>query len=414
MWINSERLQNLVLALADITEQDKPYTRRSFSPMFLQGRKWLEQQMQQAGMTTHIDSAGNLVATLKGDGTKSGVIAIGSHSDTVPCGGRFDGAAGVLAGLECVLTWRDLGIVLQHDVQIIDFLAEETSEWNSACCIGSRGITNSLSDEILTIKHPQTGELLAEAVDRIGGDCKNLQARDDIKSFFELHIEQGGVLEKNDISIGVVTSIVGIKGLTIEITGQSNHAGTTPMGYRQDTLVCAAYIITQLTELAAKLTQVGRGYLVATCGQIMVDPDARNVIKGYTKLLFDVRFDNEELFNEFALKAREIVENCVEKTTTRITNWRLTNDMNPIATTVELQNYIIQAASDLKKSYLKLPSGAGHDSAYLAKIAPTAMIFVPSHEGKSHCSEEWTDFDKLADGVSVLSRAVLLCDKSIN
>src|SRR5271156_3759856 len=183
--LDADRLWADVMALADITDPARPFTRRSFTALFLEGRAWLARRFADAGLSTHIDAAGNLIGRLEGSNPALGVIAIGSHSDTVPSGGRFDGIAGVATGLEVVRALRDAGIQLEHTIEIVDFLAEEPSEYGLSC-VGSRGMTGLLDARMLGLTEPG-GEPLRDALRRVGGDPDRLDQarRDDIRAFLE-------------------------------------------------------------------------------------------------------------------------------------------------------------------------------------------------------------------------------------
>ena len=183
-------------------------------------------------------------------------------------------------------------------LEIIDYLAEEPSEWGISC-IGSRGISGFLDAALLATPHPQTGETLASAIARMGGKPQALEKRDDIAAAFELHIEQGQVLEAGGIAVGIVSGIVGIIRLEIVLHGQANHAGTTPMPLRHDALTAAAEIILAAETLAQEMAARGAGYVVATCGQIFATPNASNVIAGETRLVFDIRSDQRALMLHF-------------------------------------------------------------------------------------------------------------------
>lgn len=409
MAVNGARLWQNLLALAAITEPDQPYTRRSFSPRFLAGRQWLTANMQAAGLATRIDSAGNLIGRLPGNGTKAGVIAIGSHSDSVPNGGRFDGIAGVLTALECAQSWREQGITLNHDVEIIDYLAEEPSEWGISC-IGSRGISGFLDTALLATPYPQTGETLASAITRMGGKPQALKKRDDIAAAFELHIEQGQVLEAGGIAVGIavgiVSGIVGIIRLEIVLRGQANHAGTTPMPLRHDALTAAAEIVLAAETLAQEMAARGAGYVVATCGQIFATPNASNVIAGETRLVFDIRSDQRALMLHYVEQLQAQAEGITARRGIAIARWARLTDTAPVLADAALMAHLQAAADAVGASQLTLPSGAGHDSAFLAQIAPMVMLFVPSKDGKSHCPEEWTDAEALAKGAAVLQAGI--------
>ncbi len=287
--LDADRLWADVMALAEITDPARPYTRRSFTPLFLEGRTWLARRFADAGLATRIDTAGNLIGRIEGTNPALGVIAIGSHSDTVPAGGRFDGIAGVATGLEIVRALRDAGIRPRHTIEIIDFLAEEPSEYGLSC-VGSRGITGSLDDKMLDLREPG-GEKLRDALRRVGGDPDQLDLakRDDIRAFLELHIEQGIVLESQSLDVGVVTSIVGIRRIEIVFQGEADHAGTTPMSLRHDALVAAADTVTSVRRVAEQLAAEGPDYFVATVGILNVDPSASNIVPGRCRLIVGAR-----------------------------------------------------------------------------------------------------------------------------
>ncbi|MDO5090101.1 MAG: Zn-dependent hydrolase [Cardiobacteriaceae bacterium] len=403
--INGERNWQMLMALAAITDPDRPYTRRSFTPRFLEGRAWLKAQMQAAGLATRIDAAGNLIGHLKGNGSKAGVIAIGSHSDSVPSGGRFDGIAGVIAALECVLSWRERGIVLNHDVEIIDYLAEEPSEWGISC-IGSRGITGFMDAKLLATPHPQTGETLADAIARMGGNPQLLEKRSDIAAAFELHIEQGQVLETEGIDVGIVSAIVGITRIEIVLDGQANHAGTTPMHLRRDALAGGADIALAAELFARDLAEENDGYFVATCGQIFATPNASNVIAGQCRLVFDIRSENRAQMVRFAEALERIAQETAERRGLQVARFARLTDTHPAASDAQLMQCLADAARAQGISAKVMASGAGHDAAFMSHIAPMVMLFVPSQEGKSHCPEEWTDETALGKGVAVLCDAV--------
>src|SRR3984893_6527723 len=302
--LNADRLWADVMRLADITDPARPYTRRSFTALFLEGRTFLAKAFADAGLVTRIDAAGNLIGRIEGTDPALGVIAIGSHSDTVPAGGRFDGIAGVATGLEIVRALRDADIRPRHTIDIIDFLAEEPSEYGLSC-VGSRGITGILDNKMLDLREPG-GEKLRDALRRVGGDPDRLDLakRDDIRAFLELHIEQGIVLESRFLDVGVVTSIVGIRRIEIIFQGEADHAGTTPMALRHDALVAAANTVVSVRREAEKLAAEqlaaeGGEYFVATVGILDVDPSGSNIVPGRCRLIIDARTTHPALTKRF-------------------------------------------------------------------------------------------------------------------
>lgn len=412
--LNADRLWADIMALARITDPSRPFTRRSFTPLFLEGRAWLVRQFADAGLTTRIDTAGNLIGRLEGNHSERGVIAIGSHSDTVPSGGRFDGIAGVATGLEIVRALRDCGTRLDHAIEIVDFLAEEPSEYGLSC-IGSRGMTGALNDTMLDLTEP-AGETLREALRRVGGDPDRLDRaeRRDIRAFLELHIEQGVVLESRNIDVGIVTSIVGIRRIEIVFVGEADHAGTTPMALRRDALVAAAHTVTSVRRIAESLAAEGPDYFVATVGILTVDPSASNIVPGRCRLIVDVRTTQPTLTTRFVDTIdRESQAHAAAARVARGSFATLSDSM-PVACDAELRTALRQGARDLGLSETDLPSGAGHDTAFMSRICPSAMIFVPCRHGKSHSPDEWADREAIAAGAAVIYQAVTALDRSLH
>jgi N-carbamoyl-L-amino-acid hydrolase len=407
--LNADRLWADVMALADITDPARPYTRRSFTALFLEGRALLAQRFAEAGLATRIDTAGNLIGRIEGSDPSLGVIAIGSHSDTVPAGGRFDGIAGVATGLEIVRALRDAGVKPRHSVEIIDFLAEEPSEYGLSC-VGSRGMTGALDGKMLDLTEPG-GESLRDALRRVGGDPDRLDRakRDDIKAFLELHIEQGIVLESQSLDIGVVTSIVGIRRIEIIFQGEADHAGTTPMALRHDALVAAANTVVSIRQAAEQLAAEGADYFVATVGILTVDPSASNIVPGRCRLIVDARTTNPALTKRFVDTIdRESTAHAAAAKVTRAAF----SDGPPVACDTRLRSALRQGADELGLARTDLPSGAGHDAAFMSRIGPAAMVFVPCRAGKSHAPEEWADREAIAAGAAVIYQAVRNIDQS--
>jgi N-carbamoyl-L-amino-acid hydrolase len=410
--LDADRIWADVMGLADITDPARPYTRRSFTALFLEGRAWLAQRFADAGLSTHIDAAGNLIGRLEGSNPALGVIAIGSHSDTVPAGGRFDGIAGVATGLEIVRAFRDAGLRPQHTIEVIDFLAEEPSEYGLSC-IGSRGISGWLDDKMLDLKEPG-GEKLGDALRRVGGDPDRLaQAkRNDIRAYLELHIEQGIVLESRSLDVGIVTSIVGIRRFEIVFQGEADHAGATPMALRHDALVPAAHTVALVRQMADQLAAEGSGYFVATVGILDVDPSASNIVPGRCRLVVDVRTTTPEMMQRFTDTIdRESLAHAAAARVTRA-SFTMLSDGPPTTCDANLRAALRRGASDLGLGDIDLASGAGHDAVFMSRICPSAMVFIPCRAGKSHAPEEWADREAIAAGAAVIYQAVRELDQT--
>lgn len=408
--IDGDRLWADLIELGDITDPARPYTRRSFSALFLDGRDWLERRFRDAGLATHIDAAGNLIGRREGADPPAGTIMIGSHSDSVPSGGRFDGMAGVVAGLAIARDLGKRGIALNHSLEIVDFLAEEPSEYGISC-VGSRGITGMLSPANLALRNKQD-ETLATALARMGGDPNRLAdaVRSDIAAAFELHIEQGPVLEAKALDIGIVTSIVGITRLEITFQGTAGHAGTTPMTLRRDPLIAAARLIGWIRDTAEIFAARGDGHFVATTGIVEVLPNASNVIPKTARIVVDARSESRVLMEEFcAAIDRESVAAAQAANVERLSLERLSDSM-PAACDPALRELLRNSAEALGLSCMEMASGAGHDMAFISRVAPASMVFIPCKGGRSHTPEEWASPAALTAGTEVMLDAILRFD----
>lgn len=411
--LDADRLWADVIDLAALTEPERPYTRRSFSQLFLRGRALVAERFAQAGLAVRIDAAGNLIGRLEGTDPERGIIAVGSHSDTVPAGGRFDGIAGLATALEVVRSLRDQGVRLDHSMEVIDFLAEEPSEYGLSC-IGSRGMAGVLEPSMLDMAEPG-GETLGAALRRVGGDPDRLgeARRSDIKAFLELHIEQGVVLESQGLDVGIVTSLVGIRRMEIVFEGAADHAGTTPMHLRQDALVAGARTAASVRTLAEQLADEGQGYFVATVGIFNVEPAASNIVPGRCRLVIDARSTNPALSGRFVEGIeRESAAHAAAARVDRLPIATL-SDSKPVICDETVRAAMYQGARDLGLSAVDLPSGAGHDAGFMSRICKSAMVFVPCRGGKSHVPEEWSDREQIAGGAAVILQAVTALDKRL-
>lgn len=410
--INKERLFQRIMAMAEIVNPDEPpYSRRCFTDTFLAGRQWLEEQFRSAGLTVSTDAGANLIGRLPG--TEAGLpsIMIGSHTDTVRGGGRFDGIAGVLSGLEVAQALQENKVALRHPLEVVDFLGEEPNDYGSSC-VGSRAMVGQLSRTLLSSTNAE-GETLGAAIDRMGGDSRRLlqgplRQHGSIRAFLELHIEQGPLLETRNIPIGIVTDIVGIQRYRITVSGQADHAGTTPMELRKDALVGASWIIQTAHEWAKERAKHGE-FLVATVGKLVVHPNAPNVVPERVDLVLEARSSSPSKLSGFMddllKQAHQTLVSMGLKT-----QHQLLVSSSPTRCSPIVVDTLIRACQRLGVDYLLMSSGAGHDAMFLATIAPTGMIFVPCREGRSHSPDEWAEPDHLAIGARVLCEAVRLLD----
>lgn len=409
--IDAERLWLDLMKLGEMTEPERPFTRRAFSPLFTHGRAFLRRRLEEAGLSTRIDAAGNLVGRLDGLDPSAPVIALGSHSDTVARGGRFDGVAGVIAALEVARTLKEKGRPLRSSVEVIDCLAEEPTDFGLSC-VGSRGLCGKLDERMLAMTNPW-GERLDQALRGVGGDPSRLSeaVRNDIGAFLELHIEQGPVLEARGIDIGIVTSIVGIRRIEIVFEGQAAHAGTAPMELRRDAAVPAAATLVEIRRLADALADEGRGYFVATVGVIQVEPGGANVVPKRSRIVIDARSSDPEITERFTQRVDMFSAALAFEFRVDRSRFSILSDSEPSMFDRNLQSAFARAADRLGLSRVDIASGAGHDAAFLARVCPAAMIFVPCLKGMSHTPDEWADKSAIASGAAVLLEAVLELDE---
>lgn len=406
---SAARIEEDISALAAITEPGRPYTRRAFTPMFLKGREWLARRFEAAGLTVHIDAAGNLIGSRKGREPGLGTIMLGSHSDTVPDGGRYDGIAGVSAALEVARALKDQGIALDHNLEIVDFLAEEVSIFGVSC-VGSRGISGTRPDEWLD--RQSGGVTLANAIAEVGGNAETQITRNDIAAFLELHIEQGPVLESENLDIGVVTAIAGITRIEIVVEGRADHAGTTPMGSRKDALSAAAWIALAVERFATDLA-AGEYHFAATVGEFRVEPNAANVVPSRVTMLIDVRAERRADMEHFLAELREGVVGIAAQTGVTVPEPRVLSDNMPTPCDADVLTALDNACDANGARHRRMASGAGHDTAWMARITKAAMIFVPCIEGRSHTPEESASAEDIALGAAVLLDAVQRLDKDL-
>lgn len=378
---------------------DGSYTRGCYSPAYFEAVDIVEKQMVQMGMKVDRDAAGNIHGVLPGSDEKAGSIIIGSHLDTVPDGGLFDGAYGVAAGLETVRRLCGESKRLRHTLEIYGFNAEESNPIGGT--FGSRAVAGlvdpaqpGLSEALWSYGHT-VQEIL---------DCR----RDfsDASCYLELHIEQGDLLFNEGLKIGVVNGIVGIVRYKVTAVGHSNHAGTTMMKNRRDAMVAMARLIAAADEQCRKIDNT----LVLTVGTIRCWPGSENVIPGKVECTFEMRHMRKEKTDELIKKIREIA-GTIDTVTFEIEK---KIDKGSVECDPHLMEVISRAAGDVGVSHIVMPSGAGHDANPMAHRLPVGMIFVPSRDGLSHCKEEWTEPGDLEIGAEVLYRTVVLLDQKEN
>jgi beta-ureidopropionase / N-carbamoyl-L-amino-acid hydrolase len=413
--INRDRLWSRIEALSRFTDPGKPWTRLAFDDKFSQGRDWLTNEFLAAGLTVTIDAGGNLVGRTPGTRQGLGALVAGSHSDTVPAGGRFDGMLGLIAALEAAQCIREQNISLLHPLEVVDFLAEEPSDFGLSC-IGSRSWPGVLGESDFARTLPTSGLTLASAIDSVGGNSRQLQRplrdRNSVAGYVELHIEQGLVLAERNAAIGVVTAIVGIRRYEVTVEGRADHAGTTPMSLRQDALVGAAEVI-RAVERLARFRATDSPYLVATIGKLSVEPNAANAVPGSAKMVLETRSTDEAALNDFEQTLWRQFEGELRDRQLRH-RVSLLSQTSPTPCSDLIQAAIEEASAAAGFVCTRLPSGAGHDGVFVAQLAPMGMIFVPCRDGRSHVPEEWAEPGDCANGARVLAETLLRLDLTLS
>jgi N-carbamoyl-L-amino-acid hydrolase len=366
------------------------------------GRDLVVSWMRDLGMTVEIDVIGNVIATRAGRDPTAAPVMTGSHIDTVRTGGRFDGNLGVLAGLEIVETLAAAGVVTERPIQVAFFTDEEGARFPPDM-LGSLVFVGGMPVEEALDVRDTTGVRLGDELARIGyaGPVPCPTARPP-HAFVELHIEQGPVLEEEGVTIGIVEGVQGISWTEIVLTGQSAHAGTTPMAMRRDPAVVAARIVTFVRDLVG---EVG-GHQVATVGRLDLHPNLTNVVPSTASLTVDLRNTDEAALQHAERRLAEFVASAAEDEGVTVASRPLAR-FEPVrfdGATIDL----IEATADrLGYTHRRMPSGAGHDAQMLARICPTAMVFTPSVGGLSHNIAELTHADDLEAGANVLLEVVL-------
>ena len=407
-YSDSSFIEKGINELAKLTEPNRPYTRLVFSNEFYQAREWLHKEYLSLGLSISTDEAGNLIGLLESKLNTDNVVIIGSHLDTVPAGGRYDGIAGVVSALNVIKYIIEKNIELPFNLAVYDYLGEELNSWGVSC-IGARGIGGFLNKDILN-RVDSYGRVLSQEIDKIGGNSNLLSAPlskiKNIVACLELHIEQGKVLEKNNLEIGIVRSIPNISRHNVIIKGQAGHSGTVLMNERVDALVVASELIIYVNSIALEISMESNSHFVATVGKINVYPNSATIIPGVIDLTIDLRSVSDIAREKFldGIKNKLIFLEKKYECELHI------NDL-AFAPYVEMDKNINslfkKSCNDFNLSSKLMDSGAGHDTAHLARVAPASMIFVPCKGGLSHCPEELAKLDDIAKGTAVITKLVL-------
>lgn len=400
LLIDGKRLQGLLERFADFGRtENNGVTRMSLSEEDRQARDYFYDCCEELGMAVTVDDLGNMYATLPGREDKP-PIAIGSHLDTVKKGGRFDGVLGVAAGLEVVRTLVENNVKPAIPITVINFTNEEGARFEPSM-MSSGILSGKFSKETMLQKTDTEGITFQEALNKIEYAGLEEFRLKEASAFLELHIEQGPVLERENLSIGIVECVVGMVCYEIEVTGESDHAGTTPMDMRKDALFASHNIIAEIRKRLGALADD----LVYTIGRMSISPNIHTVIPNKVVFTLEARHQEQAVMRE----VEEIIGKLAELSELEGCSMKAKKQWD--RTTVWFDEEILEtmekAVTQLGYSYRKMASGAGHDAQFIASFIPTAMLFVPSIKGKSHCEEELTLWEDCEKGVNLLLETVL-------
>ena len=408
--INSARLNGSLEELGRIGDTPEGMQRLAFTPADMAGREYTISLMRRAGMEIHIDSGGNIIARKDGSVPNLPALALGSHTDTVPCGGKYDGALGVMGAIEVVQALADQNLALKHPVEVLVFTNEEGTRFHR-WLFGSRAMAGMLEAADLTAIDDE-GISMSTPLADVGGNMSRVQhagrGKDELVAYFELHIEQGPTLHQTGTPIGVVTGITGRWVYGVEITGTANHAGTTPMSARQDALVSASRLVLGVQHMASGL-EICR---VGTVGNIQTYPNAVNVIPGRISMGVEFRDVDMGALSAAEEEFRRMAAEVAHSDGVTIDVKRFENTQS-VPVRQQMQELVAAPDDRTGLAHDRLPSGAGHDAQAMATITDTAMIFVPSVDGVSHAPGEYSTPDDCATGAQVLMNLLLLADEGL-
>ncbi len=401
--VNGQRVNARLAEIAQYGRTPEGGTSRvAYSDADLEARRYAMQLMREAKLEVSIDAAGNIIGRRVGSITSLKPLMIGSHIDSVPDGGSYDGQVGSMGAIEVAQTLSDHNVQMRHPLEVVIFQNEEGGT------IGSAAITRGLTEKDLALV-TNSRKTIREGIRFIGGDPDKLanvvRRKGDLAGYIELHIEQGGILHQEKVNIGVVEGIVAVNWWDVTIEGFANHAGTTPMNQRRDALLAAAKYIDAVNRVVTSIP----GRHVGTVGKIQAFPGAYNIVPGRVTTSLGLRdLDAEKvrmIYEKIQVEVRQI-----EAATGTKFDFNQINTSKPAPTDARFRRVIDDAAKQLRLTTRLLPSGAGHDAQEIAHLCPIGMIFVPSRDGISHSPREFSTGDDITNGTNVLLHSLLSLD----
>lgn len=408
---NNPRLAATFERLAEIGgESDNGVSRLAFTSEERQAHTLVAGWMAEAGLSVRTDAFGNTIGVRQGRRGELPAIGIGSHVDTVPHGGRFDGAVGVLGALEVVRMFNETSTLTEHPLWLVVFASEEGARFGEAC-LGSKAAMGLLESADLDRMRDASGCSLSAAMRQVGFDPTAIAGarwgRDLVAAFVELHIEQGRVLEAEQKKIGLVDAVAGNTRVRLAMRGRTDHSGATPMHYRKDSLAAAAEVILATESMA---NDPRRRATVATVGRLDVYPNFITAVPGQVVFYLDVRDIDSDRQRATTQDIVAVAQQVAARRGIDL-DYEVISDTSPTVLPMWLRGLTTDVSRRLGLPHRVMSSGAGHDAAILSRSIPAAMLFIPSHEGISHAPDEWTNIEDIADGVRALAESVLQVDR---
>ena len=402
--IQRERLANDFEAMSHCTAPGEGINRLAFTDADWAGRQYIIDRMIDAGLTVETDGFGNVIGYKIGKKPELPVVMVGSHTDSVPNGGNYDGVVGVLSAIEAVRSMNDDGFDHDHTIAVVSFMCEESGRFGDST-LGSKAMRGELTVQDLHRLVDKQGTSLYDVLKGRNlnpDELAQVEYKRPVKSFTEIHIEQGKVLEHEAKRIGIVTGIAAPERFYVTIRGNADHSGATPMNLRHDALCGASKIILGIEEIAAMQEEPP---VVGTVGVVEVTPGAMNVIPGVVKLGVDIRSISKVARDSVVTLIKEFIDVTAEKRGLSYTIEPVAQD-HPVAMHPAIIREIEEAVTSLGVEYMALPSGAGHDAMHWADDVPTGMIFIPCLNGISHNPAEFAEMDDIVTGAEVLDKVL--------
>lgn len=402
--IQRERLVKDFEAMAQLTAPGEGINRLAFTDADWAGRQYIIDRMTDAGLSVEIDDFGNVIGYKIGKKPDLPAVMVGSHTDSVPNGGNYDGVVGVLSAIEVIRSMIDDGYEHDHTIAVVDFMCEESGRFGNAT-LGSKAMRGELTLQDLHHLVDKQGISLYEALKgrNLNPDgIETMAYKRPVKSFTKIHIEQGKVLEHEQKTIGIVTGIAAPERFYVTIRGNADHSGATPMNLRHDALCGASKIILGIEEIASMQEEPP---VVGTVGVVEVTPGAMNVIPGAVKLGVDIRSISKVARNSVVTLVKEFIDITAEKRGLSYTIETIAQD-HPVEMHPATIREIEEAVKSVGVEYMTIPSGAGHDAMHWAEVVPTGMIFIPCRDGISHNPAEFAEMDDIVTGAAVLDKVL--------